>query len=183
MPSPIAHGLAGVAIAHVARRSRWVGPHWAWFALLVFAANAPDLDFFWFHHGPVHSLTAAVLAGALAAVIARLFGAGAPFRVGALVSAAYLSHLLLDFMNKQPPGGASNLTLFWPFTNAYLPAPIQLFEVIRHRSPTKTFFEGLWQWKNAKSIFWELIVMAGFSLVFILGLRVRFGARRAADQR
>jgi hypothetical protein len=183
VPSPIAHSLAGVAVAHVARQSRWIGAHWAWFALLVFVANAPDLDFLWFHHGPVHSLTAAVLAGVAAGLIARVAGASVPYRVGLLVGAAYLSHVLLDFMNKQPPGAASNLTLFWPFSNAYIPAPIQLFEVIRHRSKTTTFFEGLWQWKNVKSLFHELIVIAGFALLFMIGSRVRRVGGRAAGQR
>ena len=62
MPSPIAHSLAGVALYQVRPERRH---QLALLALLVVAANLPDLDFIpgmimgnadRYHHGPSHSL-------------------------------------------------------------------------------------------------------------------------------
>src|SRR6185436_20146358 len=112
MPSPVAHGIAGLAVAYFSRtlnaftrRQRMEAA--LWIAALVFAANAADLDFVAgflvgdpnrFHHGPTHTLIAPVVFALLTAAVALLGGLAQWRRFGLLMGLAYSTHLLLDFV-------------------------------------------------------------------------------------
>jgi inner membrane protein len=152
MPSPIAHSLAGLAIAFVAfrpgtddRRERV-----RFTAALVFTANAPDLDFAAgaltsdinaFHGGPSHSIVAALAA---AAVGALLLGRGAAERrrAGLALLLAYLSHIALDVLCELP-GHPNRLAVLWPFTSERWTAPFHVFAGILHGGPGADFAKFL----------------------------------------
>jgi membrane-bound metal-dependent hydrolase YbcI (DUF457 family) len=124
-------------------------------------ANAPDLDFLpgllvgqpgAYHRGVTHTLAAVVLAALVAAVVARQWVHGRPWRlqrpqrprtVGAWVGAVWASHLLLDLITTDvvaPYGGR----FLWPLSNAYYIAPVTLLpEIVIDGSGRGAFFLSL----------------------------------------
>ena len=133
MATPVGHALAGVAIGLALRGGR------ASLALAVggaAAALSPDLDFVpgllagdpsRFHHALTHSLGAAMMVAALAALIARHERG----RWSLVVGTAYLSHLLLDYLtvDDSPPNGIPAL---WPLGDAVFLSPIALLPPVLH---------------------------------------------------
>src|SRR5687767_11985209 len=97
MPTPMGHALGGLAAAFLADSA--AGRHQLTPALLLAsaaAAVAPDLDLLTGSHRTyTHSLAAVVIILALSwlALRRRLRH---PFRVAAILAAAYASHLVLD---------------------------------------------------------------------------------------
>jgi membrane-bound metal-dependent hydrolase YbcI (DUF457 family) len=146
------------------------GQFWllVWTALLVFAANAPDLDFVpgilvgepdRFHHGPAHSLGGALLFAALAWVIARRVQ---PKKAGAaalLMGLGFMSHLFLDMcsMDTRAPNG---VPLFWPLDSTYIMMPIPVFLDIQRDPRASNFFVSLLRPHNLTAALWELVVMS-----------------------
>lgn len=128
MPLPVAHGLVGASVVAALRPSAEPG-RWKWLALGAFLGIAPDFDFAlnllrisrggW-HHGFTHSIPFALVVGLVAILVLRQWKVSS-FLV---VTAAYVSHTLLDFMLTESRGVA----LWWPFTNhryrLRLPNPI-----------------------------------------------------------
>ena len=180
MPSPVAHGLAGLAIAHFALRSgrlpnpgvdvptRRAGSIF-WTGALVFAANAPDLDFVpgilignagRFHHGATHTLAAVLAFGLLAWGSARLAGLGSARRIGVVMALGFLSHLLFDWMTVET-NGPYGMTLLWPLSWDRLSSPIQVFMEIRRDGRAGGFVQSLLQWHNVKAAVWELTLLGG----------------------
>ena len=185
MPSPVAHSLAGAAVAFIAIRSGVVSRQWVfWLGSLAFAANAPDLDFVpgvfvgepgIYHHGPTHSLAASVVfavAAWMAAAIARLAD---PRQFALLMGLGYLSHVLLDFLtiDTRAPFG---MALYWPFTSRIVSSPVQIFVEI-WTAGRRTFWLSLLQWHNAWAILRELVIMTvllgGLAVVVSLLRRYR----------
>ena len=133
MPSPLGHGLAGLAV-HVAfargpeeLRSRGRA------TLIVGAALAPDLDLLFrfadgrnHHNNETHSMGLALLAAAAVVLLARIGSWARPSWLGAAVGAAWLSHVLLDYLNldTNPPIGIMAL---WPVSRAYFKFPWPVF--------------------------------------------------------
>jgi membrane-bound metal-dependent hydrolase YbcI (DUF457 family) len=120
MPSPLAHSLAGLTIAHALGPEKLRGST-RWVGLALLAANAPDLDFFAglaigsinaLHGGPTHSLGAALLFATAIAASVRSRG-GPAARAFVAASAVYVSHVLLDMACESHPG-RPGLPLFWP---------------------------------------------------------------------
>jgi membrane-bound metal-dependent hydrolase YbcI (DUF457 family) len=114
----------------------------AWLALIVVAANGPDLDFLpglligdvnRFHHGPSHSIAAALIA-AVAAGWGAVLAGGRGARTALVVLLAWSSHLLADYAAADPrePRG---VPLLWPFSDAPYIAPVTLFMPFDHGSP------------------------------------------------
>ena len=128
MPTPIGHGLAGVAAGWcaggVARgdRQKLV----AQVGILAMLGMAADLDLLvhW-HSGPTHSVGAAAIAGIVAAMwrwpIARTRGL-----VAAAAFAAWATHPLLDSLapDTSPPIG---VMAFWPLTTRYFISGLDVF--------------------------------------------------------
>ena len=184
MPSPVGHGLAGLVLEGFSRistpgrrprpRRRGARPWLAQlgFALaLVFAANAPDLDFIpgiflgeadRFHHGPAHSLGAAVLFGLGMTLVAWLARARRPLRFGFWMALAFSSHLFLDMfsLDRRPPNG---VPLLWPLTERYFVVAYPLFLDIQRTANEPNFLKSLIRDHNFHAVFWETIIM-GFVL-------------------
>lgn len=140
MPSPVAHSLVGLAAANVPLKHRLYTSLF-WFCFVLFAANAPDLDFVpgWlvgdinrFHHGISHSVGMAVVFAACASVLACALKQ--PYHHAFVIAlVVYSTHLLADYItvDRVAPYGAPFL---WPFSDEYFLAPVQLFRPVEHGS-------------------------------------------------
>jgi inner membrane protein len=171
MPTPIAHGLAGVALYHARpdRRRQLV-----LLAVLVFAALAPDLDFIpgmvrgnadLYHHGPSHSLPVGLALGVVVGLLVGWRRGRATGRqVGLAVAAGYASHVVLDMfcVDTRPPFG---VPLVWPFWDGYLASPVELFLDIHRDRDTAAFFGSLFQRHNLLAAAWEAVLMSGVIVI------------------
>jgi membrane-bound metal-dependent hydrolase YbcI (DUF457 family) len=133
MPSPVAHGLAGLAVHVVLARndSERFDPRRA--AAILGAALAPDLDLLLrfvdgrnHHQTQMHGIGAALCAAALTAVALRARGWARPLSLAIGVGIAWLSHIGLDYLSSDtnPPIG---LMALWPLSAAYYKFPWPLF--------------------------------------------------------
>lgn len=117
----------------------------------MFAAlgMVPDLDLlFPIEHRTIsHSVTAAVVAGLVAAV---LTGRG---RIGLAASGAYATHVLLDWLGSDttPPIGIMAL---WPVSRAYYESRLHLFYAVSRRFPTREFWV-----QNTRALLRELLIL------------------------
>ena len=118
MPSPIGHALAGVAAgcAVAGPRTALAPPGRRRLALFALLGMLADVDLlFGLHSTYTHSLGAAVLVGAAAA----LAGGRAHPRLGAAAAAAFGSHVLLDWLGTDDVAPYGILAL-WPLSDAWL---------------------------------------------------------------
>ena len=127
--------------------------------MAVGAAVAPDLDLLLrfvdgrnHHQGGSHSIPAALIAGALVALVARASGSRRALSLGAAAAAGWGSHLLLDYFGRDthPPIG---LPLLWPFAEGYFKCPWPLFMDIGRTLSWQTVRH------DALAVAWESIVM------------------------
>lgn len=206
MPTPLAHGVAGFAVARTVRIG-WAAS-FKLFAVAFIIAQLPDLDFIpgmflpvvgTFHRGPTHSLVgAALVAVALAAVLVRIgpwvlggrdgnaprpgFGAWYGFAL-----AIYLSHLVLDLLSLDTVGNPG-LKLWWPFSSAWvstpapMPAALQQFFNLEFGPTAGEFFATFFSLRAAAVYLIEAAVFAPLLLVpaLIQWVRARAGRRPAA---
>lgn len=168
MPSPIGHSIMGYTL-YRAFAPELPRRQWSVLGLCLFAANAADLDFLpgllvgelgRFHHGPSHSLLAALLFGMLAAMVfplQRAFG----FTLGFL---NYLSHVVLDFLIDDPswPYG---VPLFWPFSAEYHMSPVRVFHQFDYAAADGSLFVTLLSIDNFLAITNEIVVLLPFLAV------------------
>ncbi len=172
MPSPVAHSLAGIALAEtednaLTRRSRTV-----FYALAVFFALFPDLDFIpgylkgnpnLYHHGISHSL-------GFGLAVAFLFGWTfskylGSYRKGMLfVFVLYLSHLFLDYLtvDTRLPIGEP---LFWPVSRRYVISPLLIFSDVQKSSQSGTFLRSLFVRHNLLGMAQEFLILLPFALL------------------
>lgn len=130
MPTPIGHALAGLTIASAVRRSGRRFPSGYYVGAAVLAC-LPDAELlvslttrYDLHHGPLHTVTFPFIAGVAAALIARGTWRARASWFG-LVFALIGSHVLLDLMRATHP--ASQLEVFWPFSERRVSLPIHVF--------------------------------------------------------
>jgi membrane-bound metal-dependent hydrolase YbcI (DUF457 family) len=133
MPSPVAHGLVGLTVHILASRDRSeLRDPWR-LGVTLGAALLPDLDLSFrlldgrnHHSGELHSVGAAVLVAAAAAVFFSLRHWRRPIGLAVTVGLAWCSHLLLDYLNvdTNPPIG---LLALWPFSRSYFKFPYPIF--------------------------------------------------------
>src|SRR5688572_16957687 len=155
MPTPMGHALGGLAAAFIADSA--VRRHQLSPALLTAAAAAaisPDLDLLiGLHRGCTPSLGAVFLVG-VTSWLAFRGRVQSPFRAALVLTAAYGSHLVLDWMGKDsssPPG----LTIMWPFAATYYVSGWNLFDEISRRYwLPHEFIVG-----NLQALAWELMVL------------------------
>jgi membrane-bound metal-dependent hydrolase YbcI (DUF457 family) len=146
MPSPVGHGLGGIAAAWplVPERTRRAA------LIVASAAIAPDLDLLLgTHRGASHSLGSALIAGAAMAAIARRDR----WRWGAAVALAWASHVLLDWLSNdtRPPIG---IMAFWPLTHRYYKSAIEIFPAV-----SRKYWEARFWRYNAHAVAVELVVL------------------------
>jgi len=186
MPSPVAHGLAGLAVASLALRrpttaegvkvpvADSLAQRFFWIAALAFAANAADLDFLpgflignpnRFHHRATHTVLAALVFGVASALLSRMAGYGQWRRFGWFMGFGYLSHIILDIVTRgtaEPYG----MEIWRPFSTEPLMPPFHLFMDIRREATVGRFLPSLIQKHNGVAIARELLIMGGFWAAF-----------------
>jgi membrane-bound metal-dependent hydrolase YbcI (DUF457 family) len=159
MPSPLAHGLAGLSIHVASSRDALELRNPTRAAWIVGAALVPDLDLLLrlvdgrnHHNNETHSIGFSIGLALLAAVIMRLAARASPWRLGAWVGAACLSHVLLDYLNRDtnPPLGIMAL---WPLDSSHYNFAWPLFLDIGRRLDAETLRS------NAVAGAWELAIL------------------------
>ncbi len=160
MPSPIGHGLGGIAAGWslVPRRDRRVA------LLLAAIASAPDLDLIaGTHRAASHSLGAAAMAGAVAWAVMRRDR----WRWSGAMALAWASHVLLDWLSNdtRPPIGIMAL---WPFTDAYYKAGIEIFPPVSRR-----YWESRFWIYNLRALVVELAVLGPITAAVVWWWRKR----------
>ena len=176
MPSPIAHGLAGLTVHILASKNREeLKDPWR-IGVTVGAALLPDVDLLFkfidgtnHHNNETHSIGFALLAAAAGALAFRLSGWRRPLALGLAVGLAWASHVLLDVLNldTHPPIGALAL---WPFSEAYFKSPFLLFLDIGRTLEWSTV------WHNTVSAAWECVILIPV-LLFAGRYRIRLLGR------
>jgi inner membrane protein len=205
MPSPVAHGLAGLAVAALALRRRARSPEEPrplpaadsgvqrlfWIVALAFAANAADLDFLpgfligdpnRFHHRATHTVLAALVFGLGTTVVSRMAGLVASRRFGLLMGFSYLTHIALDVFTRgttEPYG----MEIWRPFSPEPFLPPFHLFLDIRRDGSVGSFLPSLIQRHNAEAIVRELLIMGGVWAVFRMLSSLRFTLNGAVAER
>ncbi len=144
MPSPIAHSAMVFLAPALLRSGAWETVsrkrRLAFYAAIVFALCAPDLDFLVIagfgrsqivdHGAFTHSLLAGLIFGGLFAACTRLLVKLEWVRLWAIGSGCYWVHLLLDVATR---GGG--VMLLWPFSYERIALPVPLFFGAEHSQP------------------------------------------------
>jgi LexA-binding, inner membrane-associated putative hydrolase len=168
MPTPVGHAVAGLATAWFFD-TRAPGPSRRLSTLTaacVTAAVFPDVDILIHSHRTyTHSVGAVLVAGIVAMVASRARRRSSNERreardrigalaLGAIVAAAYATHILLDWLAKDsaPPFG---LMALWPFSSRFYLSHADIFlEVSRRYWKPAEFIFG-----NLKAVVWELVLL------------------------
>lgn len=143
---------------------------------------APDFDFIpgiligepaAFHHGISHSLTFAVLFGAMTFLALLRSQSRAAAAEGARMAGfAYALHIVLDLISVTEGRG---VPIFWPFSDERFGFDLSLFGHFHHGG----LQQGLWsvvRWDNLPALARELLVMGIVVLTLFLWRRRRWGA-------
>jgi membrane-bound metal-dependent hydrolase YbcI (DUF457 family) len=155
MPSPVGHALGGLVAAFVvdsfARRPTLTLPLLAASAAM---AVAPDLDILAGSHRTYsHSIGGVLIVGVACWVVLRT-RVSSPMAAAA-VTAAYASHLPLDWLSKDT-SLPSGLTVLWPLTMKYYKSGWDVFgEISRRYWLPEEFILG-----NIKAAAWEFVLVA-----------------------
>ena len=161
MPSPVGHALGGFAAGWLAARSSRLDR--PLLTGLVFAGLGvlPDVDIVveGTHRLYTHSIAAVGLIALLAALGLRAAGfrvsdAGSRRAMVVAATAAYASHLLLDWLgdDRSVPIGIRAL---WPFSGTYFQSDLRWFPPVERRY----WLPGFWT-ANLRAIGWEALVLA-----------------------
>jgi membrane-bound metal-dependent hydrolase YbcI (DUF457 family) len=160
MPTPVGHVLGGAA-AYLATTDRALREDMGLAAACIGVSLFPDLDFAItpfagrsYHHYFTHSLGFAALFAIAVYLLARVLKRSRPFREASILTAVYLSHILLDFLGKDTttPFGVQ---LFWPFSDVFYISSISIFDEVWRGSLGKLFGWHNW-WTMAR----EVLIMA-----------------------
>lgn len=134
MPSPVGHTLLAFTVAGGKAQSGLSQP-W-WWLLIIIAGVAPDFDFLpgiiigdpnRFHHGPSHSIAAAILFAATLWLLLKPVGT----REAIILFSVYLSHLIADMLAADH-GAPYGIPLLWPIHSEYLISPVAIFSNFSH---------------------------------------------------
>lgn len=155
MPSPIGHAMAGVIVALAGEEPPARRP---WPLLIACAALAaiPDLDYIYppIHRGPTHSFAAVLLVAVGVAAVTRSRGGRTHWRVVAVCTMAYASHLFMDWLGRDVtdlPG----VRMLWPWSDHRL---ISGWDVFRNTERTDLFtYEKIVH--NARTLLQEVVIL------------------------
>ena len=153
MPSPLGHALGGLAagwlVSSTSLRHRDLADA-AWFAA---AGMAADLDLLvGAHSGPTHSIGATVVVGLVTQLLCRRW------RFTLAVSAAYASHILLDWLGSDAAAPIGIMAL-WPFTGEYYESSLHVFYAVSRRYWLPNFWS-----LNVWAVVRELMVLTPVTL-------------------
>jgi hypothetical protein len=153
MPSSVAHALGGIAAGCAIFPSR-ARDKLVWFAVAGIVADL-DLLLPLTHRGPTHSVaaTALVFACALVVLVPR-DRRGTALRLSTAIAAAYLTHVLLDWLGEDS-GPPSGIMALWPFTHHYYVSGLDLFAGLERRYWLPEFWRD-----NATSVLREIVILA-----------------------
>ncbi|MCG6537824.1 MAG: metal-dependent hydrolase [Syntrophales bacterium LBB04] len=139
MPSPIGHGIIGLAVyaglANQENRSTFLTKKEIVIGLLC--SYAPDLDFlpglitgkhFQFHHGLTHSLIFGIVLGGILSLLLGRFRPETFWKGAGIYSLLVWIHVVLDgFIVDNRPLVAHGLRIFYPFSDITFKSPIDIF--------------------------------------------------------
>ena len=179
MTSPVGHSLGGYIFAGgEVHRTAKIDSIWAILAsvvLVVFSANAPDLDFLvgaalgdfnGYHHRASHSIVGTLLFTALMFLVSRVFKWPSP-RLAIMSGLAYASHILLDLFTKDS-AAPFGMQLFWPMSEQFYIAPQQLFLKIDHGGMGSTMMQAIptiFSMHNLLAVGLELAILGPIALI------------------
>jgi inner membrane protein len=171
MPSPVGHILGGVAVylagTSRASRSRIV------LTVTLLGSICPDFDFLpgiamgnmsAFHHGISHSLTFAVLFGAIVFVFVRRVEKALAVQASILAALAYASHVILDFVAVNE--GTRGVPVLWPLSDEKLGYSLHLFGYFQY-SDIRHGIASVVRWENLVPVLRELTVIGSLVLLFL----------------
>jgi len=174
MPSPIGHGLAGLAIGLALEpaepeSARSTTARLSTFAILGAAfAALPDADLFvQMHRGISHSVGATALLMIIVAGVTRWVTGRVQWRWVLLAGIAHASHILMDWMGADPyaPPG---LEALWPFSHRFYISGWDIFPPTERRVSLPGAF-----WINLRAFVVEVGVMAPIATFVFLARRTR----------
>jgi membrane-bound metal-dependent hydrolase YbcI (DUF457 family) len=202
VPTPIAHGIAGVAAAaSLTPRRRMDLPA---IALVSALAILPDFDFLvgflagsphLVHRGPTHSIVGVALIALVASPLVRRVTARGTESTGGrafalawgLAFAVLLTHLIADAVMPDPGGGVG-VPALWPFTerqfSATLPLPAWLANAleVRFDGSTAWFLATLFSLRTAVVFVIEGLLFAPLLVVpLVIRRRVRSDSASRVD--
>jgi inner membrane protein len=173
LPSPVGHSIAGLTVHVLSSKDEselWSSRR----ALaLVVAANAADLDLLPglvdgrnHHQQETHSIGFALVAALCAWTAFRVLRWPRAGRLALACGAAWLTHLLLDYLNEDtnPPIG---IPVFWPVSHGYWKFPWPIFFQIGRTLTWQTLRS------NTLAAAWEAL-----ALLPLLAVAWRFRAGR-----
>jgi membrane-bound metal-dependent hydrolase YbcI (DUF457 family) len=172
MPSPLGHSIAGLTVHVATARDEAELLDLRRIGVIVFASLAPDLDLLLklldgrnHHQQETHSLCFAALAALVSAALFKLLRWPRPVALGGAIGLSWLSHLLLDYLNRDtnPPIG---LQALWPWSREFYKFPWPIFLDIGRTLSWETLRN------NLLAAAWEAVVLLPlFSLVWRLRWR------------
>lgn len=160
MPSPVGHALGGLAAAFIINAyARRPGLTVGLLSSAAVMALAPDLDILaGSHRTYTHSVGGVAVVGLASWMILRARSTGSAG--AAAITAAYGSHLALDWLSKDT-SLPSGLTLLWPLTSRYYKSGLDLFWEISRRY----WLPGEFILGNMKAALWECALVGPLLLV------------------
>ncbi|HSK18829.1 MAG TPA: metal-dependent hydrolase [Longimicrobiales bacterium] len=190
MPTPVGHGLAGLALHLGARDSAAGGRGWGLGLWLIALANLPDIDFLpgyftgqpsAFHWSATHSVAAALIAGLAGGAFLRRW-TGSFSRGFGLAFVAYGSHIVLDLL--LGPGGppAVGLQVFWPFSMERHMLPWNVFQMMPLPGDDGGPIRALFSRQAVPVIVREVLILGPICLAAWAVGRVRHGITTERDR-
>jgi inner membrane protein len=182
MPSPVAHILGGAAVYLVAKgkdRSRLM------LGIALLASIVPDFDFLpgiligkmgAFHHGISHSLTFAVIFGALVFLFAMRKSKAVAVRASVLATLSYASHIGLDFVGVNE--GTRGVPVLWPLSDEKFGFGLNLFGYFRW-GDIRDGLGSIIRWDNVMPVVREFLLVG--SLVLFLVWRERRSSKKRSQ--
>jgi hypothetical protein len=175
MPSPIGHILGGAAIYLAGTkkecRSRFI------LGSTLLGSIIPDFDFLpglligemgAFHHGISHSLTFAVLFGAMTFLFVTRLEQAVAVQAAMLATLAYVTHVILDFVGVNE--GTRGVPIFWPLLDEKLGFSLNLFGHFRY-GDIRDGIGTIVRWDNLMPVLREILAVG--SIVLLLFWRER----------
>src|SRR6476659_5476602 len=181
MPSPIGHGLAGLAIGFaiepvLPESATTTTRRLSKFALMgALVAAMPDADLLYsqVHRGVSHSIGATVLLMIIASVVTGWVTGRVQWRWVILVGAAHASHILMDWLgtDRYPPAG---LEALWPFSRKFHISGWDVFPPTERR----VYLPGA-LWTNVRALVAEVGIMGPIAVLTYMARSKRTGKSRA----